>query len=89
MAVRVSAARHDAAVAPQNGPQRAMTEKQLMESIVEAAGYLGYRHMHVFDMRRSDDGTGKNRDSHGFFWYNSRARPALPTSGRAPDRPLR
>jgi hypothetical protein len=33
-----------------------MTEKQLQEAVIEAAGYLGYRHFHAFDMRRSDVG---------------------------------
>lgn len=33
-----------------------VTEKALQEAIVEASGYLGYRHFHAFDMRRSDSG---------------------------------
>lgn len=33
-----------------------MTEKHLQEAIIEAAGYLGYRHYHAFDSRRSDPG---------------------------------
>ena len=33
-----------------------MTEKELQQAVVQAAGYLGYRHFHPYDMRRSDAG---------------------------------